>query len=649
MSKQIAPYGSWASPITSKALIAATKGLSELQADGQDLYWLENRPEEKGRNAIVCWRQGKVMDILPTPLNARSKVNEYGGGSYCIDKGIVYFVLFDDQCIYRLDTQSPQAIPEAITQASTCRYGDLYFDHHHNRLLAVCEDHGEPDAEAATSLVYFDLNAEQPISPITIQAGADFYASASVSTDGSQLTWLEWNHPNMPWDGTWCFVADLDTDGAILNKSQVAGGEDESIVQPQFSPNGDLLFVSDRGNWWNLYRRSRKGNSPPICLLEMPAEFAGPQWVGGLSWYRFIDSDTVIGCYSQGGTWHLYRLQIDSGEFTSLPTPCTEIAYLSAKEGKAYFIGGFSNDFDGIYALDGDHVNCITQPSRNPFAQEDIAKAEAIEFPLTTRSGTSHAFYYPPTNAKFAAPASSLPPLIVFCHGGPTSATHGSLNLKIQFWTSRGFAVADVNYGGSTGFGRDYRRALVGQWGVVDVQDCIDCVSYLVQQNLANPDQLAIRGGSAGGYTVLCALTFHQLFKAGASHYGVGDLETLATDTHKFESRYLDSLVGPYPEQRPLYQQRSPIHHVDQLACPVIFFQGLQDKIVPPNQAEAMVAALDSKGIPHALVTFEEEGHGFRQAANQRRALEAEYYFYAQVFGFSPAEEITPVDIKHLK
>ena len=645
--KTIAPCGSWPSPITSDALTAAAVGLSEVCLDGEDIYWLENRPEEKGRTTIIQCRSGKRRELLPAPLNCRSKVNEYGGGSYCVHEGQVYFVLFDDQRIYQLDTNNPKAIPEAITPAGTCRYADLVFDPYHQRLIAIVEDHAQTHREAQTRLVAVDIgNANGRQQPQTLQSGADFYASPALSPDGKTLCWLSWNHPNMPWDGTGCCLASVSENGAIGSPLKIAGGEGESIVQPQFSPAGELFFISDRSNWWNLYRYD---DNQVTAVYEKAVEFGGPQWVFGLSYYSFLDANTVLGCYTENGQWLLYQLDLSTGRLDKIPCPCTDISYVRANTHGAVFVGAGPRSYEAVY-LYQPQKNCtvVAAPVQCQFLAADLSSGQSIEFPLRQRAGKGQAFYYPPTNSRYAGPNNEPPPLLVFCHGGPTAATHSRLNLKIQYWTSRGIAVADINYGGSTGFGRRYRHALKGQWGIVDVQDCIDCVSYLVEQGLADKNKLSIRGGSAGGYTVLCALTFYDVFKAGASHYGVGDLETLATDTHKFESRYLDTLVGPYPRDKEIYQARSPIHHLDSLRCPVIFFQGLQDKVVPPNQAGAMVEALNNKGIPHAYVTFAEEGHGFRQAPNQRRALEAELYFYSKVFDFPLADNIKPVTIHHL-
>lgn len=648
MTKQTAAYGSWPSPISTELLTSANVGLSEPQFDGDDIYWLESRPLERGRSAVVrLGKDGKAQDVLPQPLNARSRVNEYGGGSYCVHDGTVYFVLFDDQRIYRLPASVDDGIPtpEALTPEGMQHYGNLVMDAARDRLLAVCDDHSVPEREAMTSLVAVDVGGGGE-KPRTLLSGKDFYSSPAISPDGKQIALLSWNHPNMPWDGCECWLGEFDDEGDIVNQRQIAGGERESVFQPQWSPDGELCLISDRGNWWNIYRYTGE-QLLPVC--ERAVEFGTPQWVVGLSTYAFIDANTLLATYTQSGIWHLCTIDLSSGELREVPGPLTDIGYIRSSQGNGVFIGASGDSFPALYRFHGTtrKVERLVESGTLSVDEDFIALAEAIEFPVQTSGGAGYAFFYPPRNRDYEGEPGSKPPLLVLCHGGPTSATKNVLNLKIQYWTSRGFAVADVNYGGSTGYGRDYRERLKGQWGVVDVQDAVDCVEYLAETGRVDRNKVAIRGSSAGGYTVLAALTFHDVFRAGASLYGIGDLETLAADTHKFESRYLDNLVGPYPEQKSLYRERSPIRHIEQLNCPVIFLQGLKDKVVPPNQAEAMVAALHDKQIPVSYVTFAEEAHGFRQAPNIRRALEAELYFYSRVFHFGLADDVEPVTIRH--
>lgn len=645
--KQSAAYGSWPSPVTAELLTSANVGLSEPQLDGGDCYWLESRPLERGRSTVVKrGADGNQEDILPAPLNARSRVNEYGGGSYCVHEGIVYFVLLDDQRIYRLDSRSPSKEPEALTPEGPWRYGNVVMDQGGRRLLAVCEDHSQPDQEEQTSVAAIALDAKSVQAPKKLIVGKNFYSSPAIAPDGKRIAWLGWDHPNMPWDGCECWLGEFNASGDIVNQQLIAGGEGESIFQPQWSPDGDLYLISDRSNWWNIYRHDR-GKLIPIHQHDL--EFGTPQWVFGLSTYGFLDSNTILATYTQAGIWHLCTVELDSGRMRELPSPLNDISYIRTKRDAAVFIGASGESFSALYRFDpqAETMDCLAESGRLAVDAAYLAPAEAIEFPLQDSKQTGHAFFYPPRNRDFTGEPGSKPPLLVLCHGGPTAATKSSLNLKIQYWTSRGFAVADVNYGGSTGYGRQYRERLNGQWGVVDVQDAVDCVKHLTATGRVDGNKVAIRGSSAGGYTVLAALAFTDVFRAGASLYGVGDLETLAADTHKFESRYLDKLVGPYPEQQALYRARSPIHHVAHLNCPVIFLQGMKDKVVPPNQAEAMVAALERKQIPVAYVTFPEEAHGFRQAPNIRRAQEGELYFYSRVFGFALAEEIERMPIRN--
>ncbi|HIC94777.1 MAG TPA: S9 family peptidase, partial [Anaerolineae bacterium] len=463
---------------------------------------------------------------------------------------------------------------------------------------------------------------------------------------GTRLAWLTWNHPNMPWDGTELWVAKLRADGSLGRAGRVAGGPRESIFQPEWSPDGILHFVSDRTGWWNLYRW-RDGRVEP--LTEMEAEFGRPQWVFGMSTYAFESAGRIICAYTRQGTWHLASLDTATRRLEPIETPYTEIAYVRAAPGRAVFLAGSPTEPASIVQLDlaTGRIEVLRRSSETAIDPGYLSSPQAIEFP--TEGGlTAYAFFYPPRNRDYVAPPDERPPLLVMSHGGPTSAASTTLNLEIQYWTSRGIAVLDVNYGGSTGYGRAYRERLEGRWGIVDVDDCVNGARYLVERGLVDGQRLAIRGGSAGGYTTLCALTFRDVFKAGASYFGVSDLEALTKETHKFESHYLDRLVGPYPERRDLYRDRSPIHFAHRLSCPVIFFQGLEDKVVPPSQAELMVQALRAKGLPVAYVTFEGEQHGLRRAESIKRALDAELYFYARIFGFEPADPVEPVPIENL-
>jgi dipeptidyl aminopeptidase/acylaminoacyl peptidase len=636
----VAPYGSWKSPITSDLIVAATIGFSQIVLDGDDIYWIEARPTEGGRNVIVRWTpDGRTTDLLPAPFNARTRAHEYGGGSFTTSQGVAYFSHFPDQRLYR---QPLDGEPQPLTPMGALRYADAVVDHRRNRLTCVCEDHTSPDKEPSNSLVSVDLATG---TRQTLVAGNDFYSSPRLSPDGARLAWLAWNHPNMPWDSTELWVGEFTSDGTVARKQHVTDGPAESIFQPQWSPDGVLYFVSDRSGWWNLYRW---WNGQVEALCPMAAEFGRPQWVFGMSTYAFVSPRLLICAYSSQGTWRLAQLDTDSKKFTAIETPYTEIWDVHATPTHLVFGGGSSTDPASIVRLDltTQQSTVLRRATTLTLDAGYLSAPQAIEFP-TENGLTAHALFYAPRNKDYTAPTGEQPPLLVKSHGGPTAAAQTTLNLAIQYWTSRGIAVLDVNYGGSSGYGRAYRNRLKGQWGIVDVDDCVNGARFLVEKGLVDGNRLAITGGSAGGYTTLCALTFRNFFKAGASHYGISDLEALAHDTHKFESRYEESLVGPYPARQDLYRERSPIHFTDRLSCPLIIFQGMEDKVVPPNQAEKMVATLRAKGLPVAYVPFEGEQHGFRKAENIKRALDAELYFYSRVFGFSLADPVDPVKIEN--
>lgn len=639
---QVAPYGSWKSPITSDLIVKGSIGVGAVMLDGADVYWIEMRPNEGGRSVIVRRTEdGQTSDLTPQPFNARTRVHEYGGGDYTIADGTVYFSNFTDQRLYK---QSPGSDPVPLTPDVSMRYADPLVDKKRGRLICVREDH-TGTGEAVNTLV--SINLEDGADALVLASGGDFYSSPRLSPDGKQLAWLTWNHPNMPWDGTELWSAEINADGTLSNERLVAGGVEESIFQPEWSPDGTLYFVSDRSGWWNLYRQKEDGGHESLHAME--AEFGQPQWGFGMSAYAFESSERLVCTYIEKGSSRLATLNTRTLEFKPLETPYTDITYLRARNGMAAFRGGSPTSPASIVRLDLSTGNTEVLRRSNEL-QIDAAYfsiPQAIEFP-TENGKTAHAFFYPPRNRDYVAPEGELPPLLVKSHGGPTSAATTTVALGIQYWTSRGIGVLDVNYGGSTGYGREYRQRLKDTWGIVDVDDCANGAGYLVERGLADEDRLMITGGSAGGYTTLCALTFRDRFKAGASHYGVSDCEALAKETHKFESRYLDGLIGPYPERADLYRERSPIHHVESLACPVIFFQGLEDKVVLPNQAEMMVDALRAKGLPVAYVPFEGEQHGFRRAENIKRALDGEIYFYSRIFGFDLADEVEPVPIDNL-
>jgi dipeptidyl aminopeptidase/acylaminoacyl peptidase len=641
---KVAPYGSWKSPITADLIVAETIRLGLIGLDGDDVYWSEMRPAEGGRYVLVRRTpDGRTADVTPSPFNARTRVHEYGGGATVVADTTVYFSNWNDQRLYR---QDPGGQPRPITPEGELRYADGVVDRGRGRMVCVREDHTVAGREPINAIVSLALDGGDDAHQV-LASGNDFYATPRLSPDGARLAWLTWNHPNMPWDGTELWVGELQADGSLGRAERVAGGPAESIFQPEWSPDGVVHFVSDRSGWWNLYRW-RDGRVAP--LAEMAAEFGLPQWVFGMSTYGFASAERIICAYSEGGTWHLAGLDTATGRLTPIDTPYSEIGAVQAGPGRAVLLAGSPTEPTSVVQLDlaTGQVEVLRRSSTVPVDPGYLSPPQPIEFP-TERGLGAHAFFYPPRNRDYVAPSGERPPLLVISHGGPTGATSSTLDLGIQYWTSRGIAILDVNYGGSTGYGRAYRQRLEGRWGAVDVDDCANGARYLVARGAADGNRLIIRGGSAGGYTTLCALTFRDVFQAGASYYGVSDLTALAQETHKFESRYLDRLVGPYPERAHLYRERSPIHFTDRLSCPVIFFQGLEDPVVPPSQAELMVEALRAKGVPVAYVPFEGEQHGFRRAEHIKRALEAELHFYAQVFGFELAEPVEPVRIENLQ
>jgi dipeptidyl aminopeptidase/acylaminoacyl peptidase len=634
-----APYGSWQSPITSDLIVAQSVALAEVRLDGEHVYWLEGRPQEQGRLVVVRadWLGRNATDMTPRPLSARTRVHEYGGGSWLVAGGIVYFSNLSDGRLYR---QSVGALgPEPLTPAPPereppWRFADGVIDQWRRRWIGVREDH-TVDGEPVNAIVAVDLAVPQPEPGYVLVGGHDFFASPRLSPDGRRLLWLAWDHPNMPWNGTTLYVAELDAAGRIGDPAAIAGGATESIFQPEWSHDGSaIFFVSDRSNWWNLYGFDL-GTRTAEPLAPMAAEFGVPQWNLAMSTYACAGSDRIVCAYSSAGLGRLAVLELKSKTLRPLATPFTELASVRADGDRVVFRAGAPDHPVSIVALDltsGRHrimrkaTDILDQPEGG--IADWLTTVRPVEFP-TAGETTAFGLFYPPRNPCFVGPPEEKPPLLVKCHGGPTSSASSALNLTTQFWTSRGVAVLDVNYGGSTGFGRAYRERLRGNWGVVDVDDCVNGAKFLVAQGWVDVQRIVISGGSAGGYTVLAALVFRDFFAGGASHYGISDVAALACDTHKFESRYLDWLIGPYPQEEQRYRERSPLHHADRLSKPVIFFQGEEDKVVPPNQSEAMVEALRRKGNPVGYFLFAGEQHGFRKAANIQRCLDAELTFYA--------------------
>ena len=645
MPRHVAPYGSWKSPITAELLASTYVGLDELRIDGNDVYWNELRPTDKGRNVIVQRKpDGTLTDITPPGFSARTRVHEYGGGCYLVQNGTVYFSNYTDQRFYR---QDPASDPRPLTPPVDMRYADSVFDQKRNRMISIREDHTLKTPQPVNTIV--SLDPEKENEGKILVSGNDFYSTPRLSPDGSNLAWLTWNHPNMPWDGTELWIADVKPDGSLGQAEKIAGGLEESIYQPEWSPDGELYFCFDRTGWWNLHRWH---NNEVEALYPMEAEFGLPQWGFGSHTFVFESQDRIVCAYTKNGLWNLASLNLRKKTLEPIETSISQIdrGNIAVKNGQVFLIGGSATEPSSIVRIDlSSRATEILHRSREiTVGKEYISIPNAIEFP--TESGrTAFAFFYPPKNPEYEAPQTEKPPLLVVSHGGPTSASPSTLRYEIQYWTSRGIGVVDVNYGGSTGYGREYRKRLNDQWGIVDVQDCVNATRYLAGHGQADGERLGIRGGSAGGYTTLCALAFTSTFKAGASYFGVSDLELLAKDTHKFESRYLDKLVGPYPERRDIYRARSPIDHVDGISSALILFQGLEDKVVPPDQSEKIFQALKAKGLPVAYIPYEWEQHGFRRAENIKRSYEAELYFYSKIFQFNLADQIEPVNIENLE
>lgn len=644
-----APYGSWQSPITAQKVSSAALSLSEPCLSDAGVFWLERRPAEGGRQVIMQQQpDGTHLERLPAPYSAVTQVHEYGGGCYLVVGSDIYFSNHADQRLYRIRAEQ---ITPVTPDDKALRFADFSFDKKRNCLYSVCEDHSQPN-QVSNSIVALKLpeQASGQACITTLASGQDFYAAPRLHPDGSQLAWLSWCHPDMPWDHTQLWLADLGADGQLQNPRLLAGHAEESLCQPEWSDSGQLHLVSDRANWWNLYRQDAKDWQP---LLKHNGDFGLPHWQFGMRTYGFLADGSILAtCSTETATelWHL-----NAGKASQIAHAFSSISHLQTSGQRAVFIAGYPDKGAELVEMDCNNYSFRTlnqSTSEDSNLKRYLSRAEPIQFPAQADKQAAianvYAYFYRPINPDYEIPKETQPPLIVISHGGPTAAASADLNLKIQFWTSRGFAVVDVNYRGSSGYGRAYRTALKGQWGLVDVEDCIAGARFLVQRGDADPDRLCIRGSSAGGYTTLSALTFHNLFKVGASYYGVGDTVALAKHTHKFEARYLDSLIGPYPDAKALYLQRSPIQHTDQLTCPIIFFQGLEDKIVPPEQAQAMVDALSAKKIPVAHVCFEGEAHGFVQAAHIEKALNNELAFYGKILDFTPAGQPQAPSIRNL-
>jgi len=643
-----APYGTWPSPVSAEMVASAGIDIGHVVLDRETVYWREQRPTEDGRGVVVRHDGETREDITPEGVNVRSLVHQYGGGDFAIHDSVVFFTDYDDQRVYRRSGDSdPVAITPEPTTERGLRYADFEVTADGHVVYCVREDHDaaagdDGTDEPVTTLVR--LSAESGEEPKVVASGHDFYAAPRLSPDGDRLAWLTWDHPRMPWDGTQLHVADVNDDGTLSDERIVMGGPEESAFQPAWRPDGTLHAVSDRNGWWNLYRQ--EGDNW-VAYREAAAEYGVPQWQFGLATYAFLDDGRVATTVTRNGEQALELVGPD-GSRDVPDLPYEVFAPRIRSDGESVFViasGPATPERLVRWTPDestGPEV--LRRASELSFDDAYVSTPDHVTVP--TRDGSeTHAFVYPPTNPDVEPPADALPPLVVVAHGGPTSATHPVFNLAIQYFTSRGFAVADVNYRGSTGYGRAYREALYGEWGTTDVEDCIDVARSLADEGRVDSDRVAVRGGSAGGFVVLSAVAFHEDVAAGTSYYGVADLARLAELTHKFESRYLDQLVGPYPEEADTYEARSPVHHADEVDVPVLVLQGADDQVVPLSQAEAMVEALDAQSVPHDLLVFENEQHGFRRADARKRAHEAELAFYGDVFGFDPADDLPSLDL----
>ncbi len=672
-SPVVAPFGSWESPITPTTLVAGATGCNEAVADGTDIWWAESRPDEGGRTALVRWRDSVMVDISPVRIDVRTRVHEYGGGAWWVENGRCVFSNDATGRLLMIDA-SGDAPGEALAltpepkRARGWRFADMRLSPDGQTVYAVREDHNQDGSEPRNQIVAIAADGSLEVSVLV--DGPDFVSSPRPSPDGSRLAWLQWNHPSMPWDSTELMVASLDANSptGLGPAERVVGGDGVSVFGPTWSPDGSLAAISDESGWGNVvaaHPGPDSALSDPVAITVGTVEIGTPHWVFGMSRMAYTPTGDL---WFSGGTADGDRLGFVPAEWRGRPT-ATESALIGASIGST--ITSLQSLGDGsLIAIVGRHdrereIVRVTPPSDGAettaevvrparelgFDQALFPEPEPLAFPTVPVADgddnpMAYARYYRPANPGYVGPDTKRPPLLVLAHGGPTTATRNELQLALRYWTSRGWAVVDVDYRGSTGYGRPFMRALDGHWGIADVHDCVAAARFLADRGDVDPDRLAIRGGSAGGFTVLAALTNHDVFAAGASRYGVAELSALATDTHKFESRYLDTLIGPWPEAQDVYTERSPITHVENLSCPTILLQGLEDTIVPPNQAEMMVDVLASKSIPHAYLTFADEGHGFRKAENIVAALHAEESFFAQTFGFTPPGDVPVIEMR---
>ena len=629
--KHARPCGSWPSPLSVEQTAGAQRRFLQPKVSGDAVYWLEGRPEEGGRVVLMRELRGERAELTPRPFSVRTRAHEYGGGAYAPSTDGVYFCNDTDQCIYKTGDGEPRR----ITAPGPYRFADLVPDPLRPRLLAVAED---TSGSAYRDLLVSISLADGSITPL--REDADFFSSPALSPDGKTLAWLCWDDPQMPWDGSELWLAELGADGMLHGAHSIAGGKQESVFQPRWSPEGVLYLVSDRTGYWNLYRYAG-GDCHEVCPDS--ADYGYAQWVFGMSAYGFLSAEEIVALRVERGRSQAVRIHLGSGRRAPLDTRHSHIEHLDAAEGHVAMVAGAADAVPGIVA--GPEAD-LTLLSGAGFAWADdsLSRGRPVSFP-TSGGEQAHLWYYPPCNAGYAPQAAELPPLILRCHGGPTSMNGDALDARVQFWTSRGFAFADLNYRGSTGFGRAYRQSLAGQWGVKDVEDCAQALLHLAAAGLADPRRAAVSGSSAGGFTALAAVAFRDVFQACSVQYGISELETAMRDTHRFEARYGDTLLGPWPEAKDIYHARSPLYAADRIKAPVLFFQGSKDKVVLPDQTLRMLQALRERQVPSACLLFPEEGHGFRRADTLRQVLAAELAFYSQVFNFTPADTVPALNL----
>jgi dipeptidyl aminopeptidase/acylaminoacyl peptidase len=631
VTMEMKPYGSWKSPLTAEDLTKDSLRLGSLEVEGDTVYWTEGRPQEKGRNALMSWRDGTTKEITQAEYNVRTTVHEYGGGAFNVMDGELFFSNYADQKLYHIKDGKTRVLADRANG----RYANIAFHPDGQTLYSVYEEH---DSDVLNAIASIDRKSGK----VTIVArGHDFYTSPVISPDGKQLAFITWDVPLMPWDGSTLWLCDIQKDGTLSTPVEIAGGSSEAIIDPRWSPEGVLHFCGDKSGFWNIY----KWTGEREAILPKSAEFGYPHWVFGISHYGFL-GNKIAAVYTVEGSDRLAIIDVAQDLLEPIELPFTAIHNLRIMGNEIVFEAASPDRPDGFYRFnpETEKLSCIRKSEEVTIDKEYISLPESIAYP-TTGGKTAYAFYFPPKNRDFKGPENKLPPLIVQSHGGPTAQAYATYRSRVQYWTTRGFGFLDVNYGGSTGYGREYRDRLLRNWGIVDIDDCVNGALYLANQGRIDKNCMTIRGGSAGGYTTLAALAFRNVFVAGASYFGVSDLEALANDSHKFEAHYDSTLVGPLPEAKRLYKERSPIYHADKISCPMIIFQGDEDKIVPPNQAELMVNALKKNNLPVAYILFEGEQHGFRKAKNIIRSHEAELYFYSKIFNFPLSEEIKPVHI----